>query len=152
MLITCWGDHASSGAAVGKVTFIFQRRRCGRCWHTTARLQSPSTAPRFRNRTSWGSTTAPRRSSFGPSCRGRSSANRKWFTTARGPVSLTQKVSIILVWMLLCGCWGGTWRKGRVRGSNPQWWDWSWLQYSVLVQGSPTPSRGPVPGHKERIK
>lgn len=92
--------------------YPLQRRRCGRCWRTAARLRSPCTAPVRTGRTSQGSTTAPRPSSCGPSCRGRSSASRKWFTAARSPVSLTPKVGTRSVCIVLPGVWEGYLRPG----------------------------------------
>lgn len=92
--------------------YLLQRRRCGRCWRTAARLRSPCTAPVRTGRTSRGSTTAPRPSSCGPSCRGRSSASRKWFTAARSPVSLTPKVGARSVSIVLPGVWEGYLRVG----------------------------------------
>lgn len=83
----------------------FQRRRCGRCWHTAARLRWRCRASACTSRTSWSSTTAPRPSSSAPSYRAPSSANRKWSTAARSRVSSTPKVgtlslSVGLHWQL----------------------------------------------------
>lgn len=106
-------------------SLFFQRRRCGRCCHTTARLRLQSRAPLFTNLTSWSSTTAPRLSSSTPSSQGRSSASRKWFITARSPVSLIQKVSLIFPRIEGVGVQmvseGGGERRGVIKGWKPQW-------------------------------
>lgn len=82
-----------AGANMLLFTFIpFQRRRCGRCWHTAARLRWQCRASACTSHMSPSSTTAPRPSSSAPLYRAPSSASRKWSTAARSPVSLTPKV------------------------------------------------------------
>lgn len=133
--------------------YPLQRRRCGRCWRTAARLRSPCTAPVRTGRMSPGSTTAPRPSSCGPSCRGRSSASRKWFTAARSPVSLTPKVGTQSVSIVLPGVVGGlfTARDRMCRTcQNIRLWEYlrfaakhagRGLRWKEKVSGSPENSR-----------